>query len=56
MQKTIKIEPEFSPAHFRLAVLYNRTGDKSRATQESAVVQRIKNRDRIDETGGDVGK
>jgi tetratricopeptide (TPR) repeat protein len=56
MQRTIKIEPEFSPAHFRLAVLYNRTGDKSRAAQESAVVQRIKNRDRTDETGGGVGK
>ena len=53
MQKVIRIEPGFSPAHFRLAVLYSRTGEKSRAAQESATVKRIKDRDRKDETGED---
>ena len=51
MQATVKIEPEFAPAHFHLAVLYGRTGDKARAAIESAVVQRIKNNDRRDDTG-----
>jgi len=56
MQKTVKIEPEFAPAHFRLAVLYSKTGDKSRAVQESAIVRRIKDIDRNDDTGQDEVK
>ncbi|MGA2169581.1 MAG: hypothetical protein ABSG62_15330 [Terracidiphilus sp.] len=57
MQETVKIEPEFAPAHFRLAVLYGRTGDKAKAALESATVQRIKNNDRRDDTGqNDAGK
>lgn len=44
LQKTIKIEPEFSPAHFKLAVFYNRTGDKPNAAREAGVVKRLKNR------------
>lgn len=51
MQETVKIEPGFAPAHFRLAVLYGRAGDKARAALESAVVQRIKNQDRRGDTG-----
>ncbi len=51
MQQTVKIEPEFAPAHFRLAVLYGRSGDKAKAALESAAVQRIKNNDRRDDTG-----
>ncbi len=53
MQKTVKSEPEFAPAHFRLAVLYSRTDDKLRAAQESAIVRRIKDKDRNDDTGQD---
>jgi tetratricopeptide (TPR) repeat protein len=56
MQKAVRIEPGFAPAHFRLAVLYNRTGDKSQAEHESAMVQRIKDRDRKEDTGVKVGK
>ena len=57
MKKTVAIEPDFAPAHFRLAVLYNRAGDKVRAAHESAVVQRIKERDREEDTGqNDVEK
>lgn len=51
MQKTVRIEPDFAPAHFRLAVLYGRTGDKAKAAAESAIVERIKNQDRKDDTG-----
>ena len=51
MQKTVKIEPEFAPAHFRLAVLYSKTGDKLRAEQESTIVRRIKDNDRNEDTG-----
>jgi tetratricopeptide (TPR) repeat protein len=53
MQKTVKIEPEFAPAHFQLAMLYARTGDKLRAVQESGIVQRIKDKDRKEDTGQD---
>jgi tetratricopeptide (TPR) repeat protein len=56
MQKTVKIEPEFAPAHFRLAVLYSKTGDKLRAVQESAIVRGIKNKDRNEDTGEDEVK
>ena len=42
MQKTVGLEPEFSAAHFQLAVLYSRTGDKQRATWEAAVVKQLK--------------
>jgi Tfp pilus assembly protein PilF len=56
MQKTVKIEPEFAPAHFRLAVLYSKTGDNSRAVQESAIVRRIKDKDRNEDTGQDEVK
>jgi tetratricopeptide (TPR) repeat protein len=51
MQETVRIEPDFAPAHFRLAILYGRTGDKAKAALESATVQRIKNNDRRDDTG-----
>ena len=53
MQTTAKIEPEFAPAHFQLAVLYSRTGDKLRAVQESGIVQRIKDKDRKEDAGQD---
>lgn len=56
MQETVKVEPGFAPGHFRLAVLYGRSGEKSKAAQESAVVQRIKDKDRIEDTGMDAGK
>jgi tetratricopeptide (TPR) repeat protein len=56
MQKVVGIEPDFAPAHFRLAVLYSRTGDKSRAEHESAIVRRIKDSDREEDTGVKVGK
>ncbi len=46
MKKTAKIEPEFAPAHFRLAILYSRTGDKTRAALESETLRRIKDKDR----------
>lgn len=41
MQKTTRIEPDFSPAHSRLAVLYNRSGDKQNAKREAEVVKRL---------------
>ena len=44
MQKAIKVEPDFSPAHFRLAMFYNRVGDKLNAAREAAVVKQIKDR------------
>jgi tetratricopeptide (TPR) repeat protein len=56
MQKTVIIEPEFAPAHFQLTVLYSKTGDKLRALQESAIVRRIKNKDRNEDTGQDEVK
>ena len=30
MREAVNIDPEFVPAHFRLAVLYNRTGTDQR--------------------------
>jgi tetratricopeptide (TPR) repeat protein len=42
MQNTVVLEPEFSAAHFQLAVLYSRTGDKQKAMREAAVVKRLK--------------
>ena len=46
MQGAVEIEPEFSPAHFQLAVLYGRTGDKQNAAQQAAVVKELKDRAR----------
>jgi len=46
MERAVKINSEFYPAHFRLAVLYQRTGDKAKAAHEAAIVQRLKDRDR----------
>lgn len=51
MQKAVRVEPGFAPAHFRLAVLYGRTGDRARAAVESATVERIKSQDREEDTG-----
>jgi tetratricopeptide (TPR) repeat protein len=56
MQETAKIEPGFAPAHFRLAILYNRTGDKAKAELESRAVQRIKDQDRKSDQQNDAGK
>jgi len=51
MQRTTRLEPQFAPAHFRLAVLYSRTGNKAGAALESAVVRRIKDSDRQEDAG-----
>lgn len=51
MKEAAKIEPEFAPAHFRLAMLYSRTGDKARAVLESETVRQMKDKDRKSDTG-----
>lgn len=57
MEETAKIEPEFAPAHFRLAMLYSRTGDKAKAALESETLRRIKDKDRKSDTGqNDIDK
>jgi tetratricopeptide (TPR) repeat protein len=54
MQSAVKIDPDFFPAHFQLAVLYNRTGDKSRAAAEAATVKRLKENDNQSDSDHDV--
>lgn len=49
MLETVKIEPEFAPAHYRLAMLYGRNGERAKAASESRKVQQIKNQDRADD-------
>lgn len=49
IQTTTRIEPEFAPAHFRLAVLYSRTGNGSKAAAEASIVKRLKDKNREDE-------
>ena len=56
MQAAAKIVPDFSPAHFRLAMLYNRTGDKAKALKESSLVRQIKNKGLKDAMTGDAEK
>jgi len=51
MERAVKINLEFYPAHFRLAVLYQRIGDRAKASHEAAIVQRLKDRDRKIDTG-----
>ena len=46
LRKAVRLEPGFSPAHFHLAVLYKRTGDKIAAAREGAMVREIKDKDR----------
>jgi len=43
MRKASSLEPVFKPAHFHLAVLYKRIGDKVRAAQESARARQLDN-------------
>ena len=54
MQTAVKIDPEFFPAHFQLAVLYNRTGDKSKAAAEAVTVKRLKEKDNQGDSDHDV--
>jgi tetratricopeptide (TPR) repeat protein len=49
MQKAIKIEPEFSPAHSRLAMFYNRAGDRLNASKEAAVAKQLMDRQKESE-------
>ena len=55
MVRTVKIKPDFGPAHYRLATLYGQTGEKSLAARELAIIQSIKNK-HVDDTGVDAGK
>jgi Tfp pilus assembly protein PilF len=54
MQSAVKIDPDFFPAHFHLAVLYNRTGDRSKAAAEALAVKRLKEKDSQDEADHNV--
>ncbi len=54
MQNAVKIDPDFFPAHFQLAILYNRTGDKPKAAAEALAVKRLKEKDNKDEADHDV--
>jgi hypothetical protein len=54
MQTAVKIDPDFFPAHFRLAVLYGRTGNKSKAAAEAVAVKQLKERDNKEEGVHDV--
>lgn len=54
MKRAVQIDPDFFPAHFRLAVLYNKVGDKQHAATEAATVKRLKERENADETAHDV--
>jgi tetratricopeptide (TPR) repeat protein len=56
MQTAVKIDPDFFPAHFQLAVLYGKTGDKSAAAAEVAIVKRLKDKDNMEETFHDVSQ
>ena len=54
MQNAVKIDPDFFPAHYRLAVLYNRAGRKSEAAAEALIVKRLKESDNQDSAAHDV--
>lgn len=54
MIRAVKIDPDFFPAHFRLAVLYNKTGQRAEAMTEASIVRRLKERDSDNEPGHDV--
>ena len=47
----MKIDPDFFPAHYRLAVLYNRMGQRAEAATEAAAVKRLKEKDNEEESG-----
>ena len=54
MSRAVKIDPEFFPAHYRLAVLYKRVGRKAEAEAEAAAVRRLKDKNIEDEARHDV--
>jgi Tfp pilus assembly protein PilF len=55
MNRAVKIDPEFFPAHYRLAVLYNRVGQRTAAAAEASAVKRLKEQD-SDESSHDVSQ
>jgi tetratricopeptide (TPR) repeat protein len=55
MNRAVEIDPDFFPAHYRLAVLYNRVGQRAAAAAEAAAVKRLKEKD-SDETRHDVSQ
>ena len=55
MNQAVKIDPDFFPAHYRLAVLYNRVGQRTAAAAEASAVKRLKEKD-SDETRHDVSQ
>jgi tetratricopeptide (TPR) repeat protein len=42
MRRTVEIDSEFYPAHYRLAMLYKRAGDIEMANAEAALVKQLK--------------
>jgi tetratricopeptide (TPR) repeat protein len=56
LQRVVKIEPGYSPAHSRLAVLYSRTGDKAKAMQEASIAKKLKDAQRESEMVEEIEK
>lgn len=56
MMRTAKLKPDFGPAHYRLAMLYGQTGEKSLAAREWAIIQSIKNKQPVDDTRLDASR
>jgi tetratricopeptide (TPR) repeat protein len=54
MKRAVKIDDDFFPAHYRLAVLYKRMGQAQRAAVEAAAVKRLKERDQETNPAHDV--
>ena len=56
MQRTVKLQSDFVPAHYRLATLFNQSGQKQLAARELAIVQSMKNKELKDDPGESSGK
>ena len=56
MLRTVKLKSDFAPAHYRLAMLFGQTGQKQLAAHELAIIQSMKNKERKDDPGKDLGK
>ncbi len=55
INRAVKIDPDFFPAHYRLAVLYDRVGQRTAAAAEASAVKRLKEKE-SDETRHDVSQ
>ena len=56
MRRTVKVQSDFAPARYRLAMLFSQTGQKQVAAHELVIVERMKNKERKNDPGKNLGK